>query len=389
MKRNNCYVLERLDGVPYLLPFGQAQADQKRGMMLNDTGEFIWNLLEREQDKEEIFAACAAHYRASSEELPQLKKDVESFLGQMTVWGVLASSTDFPTSTSTHVRYLSIAGFNLCLYGPDEAFSEEFNNFKINRNDPPEMIHQTISVSFRDSLNHLNGQVLLRSEELVVIENENRYILLFPCARQIYEAQLSRDGSRATFYCQGPCTDLFREDLFHAIRLVFLFLLDQNHMTVIHSASLLYRGKAWLFSGPSGTGKSTHTGLWNRLFRTPLINGDLNLLAVEAKKPVIHGLPWCGTSGISDTNTHPLGGIILLKQAADDYVEELSGHQKLLLIQQRLITPSWTADRLETNLRLVEQLIPHILVCRLHCTVRDNAADVMRERIDRFISETS
>ena len=71
-------------------------------------------------------------------------------------------------------------------------------------------------------------------------------------------------------------TEEEQDSLFLAIRPVFLFLAQKKGMFVLHSASLLYLEKAWLFSGPSGMGKSTHTALWKKLFDTPFLNGDLN-----------------------------------------------------------------------------------------------------------------
>ena len=43
IKRQKGYVLKRIEDTVYLLPYGQNIADQKRGLILNETGEFIWN----------------------------------------------------------------------------------------------------------------------------------------------------------------------------------------------------------------------------------------------------------------------------------------------------------------------------------------------------------
>ena len=56
-----------------------------------------------------------------------------------------------------------------------------------------------------------------------------------------------------------------------------------------------------------------------------ILNGDLNLLGLENGIPILYGIPWCGTSGISSTKRVPLGGIFFLKQAARDKIEFLSG----------------------------------------------------------------
>ena len=64
----------------------------------------------------------------------------------------------------------------------------------------------------------------------------------------------------------------------------FLFAAQKHGKFAIHSASILYKEKAWLFSGHSGMGKSTHTQMWHDLLQTPYLNGDLNLLAMENSK---------------------------------------------------------------------------------------------------------
>ncbi len=386
MKRNNYYSLQNLAGVFYLLPYGQTQADLLHGIRLNETGAFLWELLAEDKSREELFAACAEHYHASEEELPLLQKDITEFLQTLSQRFLLTESSSLPQPAFPDEKYLTIAGWNLCLRGPLDAFSEKFDLF---RTDRPEKIHQNISLLPGAPRQHLNGKLLIRNENLVVLEAEDRYIFLFPRFTRIEEAQLTRDGSQAVFHYCPPCSDALREDLFHGIRLLFLFFIRQHGMAVLHSSSILYRDRAWLFSGPSGTGKSTHAGIWNRLYDTPVLNGDLNLLALDNGVPVIHGLPWCGTSGICSRETYPLGGIILLKQAPFDRVEELSPDEKLLLVQQRLITPSWTETMLSQNLRIVEGLLPDILVCRLYCTKNDTAAAVMRTRIDFFLSASS
>lgn len=386
VRRNNSYSLQNLAGIFYLLPYGQTQADLHPGIRLNETGAFLWKLLEKDRSRDELLAACAERYHASAEELPLLQKDIAEFLQTLSRRFLLTETPEIPRSASAEKKYLSIAGLTLCLEGPADAFPEQFGLFET---DKPTSIHQRIALLPGAPGQRLNGNLLIRSENLVAMETEDRYIFLFPQFPQIEEAHLSLDGSQAVFYYLPPCTDTLREELFHGIRLLFLCLAGQHGMAVVHSASVLYRGKAWLFSGPSGTGKSTHAALWNRVCNAPTLNGDLNLLALDNGLPVVCGLPWCGTSGICSRETYPLGGIILLRQAPADRIEALSPDQKLLLVQQRLITPSWTERMLEQNLRTVEKLLPDILVCRLRCTVNDTAVSVMRNRIDGFLDGAS
>lgn len=401
MKRNNSYLLKEIAGTSYLLPYGQMIADLRPGIQINETGVFIWNFLESPHSFEELLSACADYYEVPEKDLCE---DLSQFTRTLFNMGILIPASPDKTSESptssvfsadTHTQTLScspattfaekhlrIGGLHLKLSGPEDCFFDSFDKFRTT--DTEDSVNQVIRINTEPAPACGNHVTLLRNAELTVLDASDHYILLFPMAGQIEQVTLTKDGSRADFYITLPACDTLREDLFHAIRLVYLYLAQKKNMTAIHSASLLYQGKAWLFSGPSGTGKSTHTNLWLKLYETEtkLLNGDLNLLAFENDKPVIYGIPWCGTSGIFDTDAHPLGGIVLLKQAPTNHVAELSEEQKILSVLHRFISPSWTADMFEANLSFAEKLIPQITVCRLQCNMEDDAAHTMKAYIE-------
>lgn len=387
MRQNECYVLKRIAAVPYLLPVGQLIADQRRGIKINETGVYLWRLLKKDRSVEELIELCAEYYATPPGELSQLEEDIREFVSQLTAQGILVS---IPRSSSEETilqfpdfyKCFRIAGLTCMLYGPAQAFPPKLDAFACEPTGNP---HQQIQVLAHAPAIHENVKLLIRSDELSVIECREKYILLFPSAAQIAEAHLSKDASQCTFYCTAPFTRLFQNDLFHTLQLPFLYLAQRHHMAVLHSASVLYEGKAWLFSASSGTGKSTHAGLWHSLLQTPVLNGDLNLLAIENGQALIHGIPWCGSSGLTDTATHSLGGIILLRQSPKNYIEQLSEDQKRLLVLQRLISPAWDGKLYGHSLRLVDALARQILICRLHCTPHPDAVEAIRSEIHRYL----
>ena len=379
MKQNTSFLLREIANVPYLIPYGQMIADHKRGVQINATGAYLWELLAQERTMEELQRISASYYGIPNDELEDFNKDISTFVNQLIFLGIVEDTTPAVRST-TDRHLLSIAGLTLELIDADDIFPTEFADFIVQESGE---IHQQIIFHRRKPRTSTNGTLLLRNQELTVIEQDEQYILLFPQAKQIVEIQLKKDASLAHFYYQPPCDETLKTDVFHAIRLLYLFLAQKHHMAAIHSASILYQDKIWLFSGHSGMGKSTHTALWNKLYQTPLINGDLNLLAFEGDTPVVHGIPWCGTSGIYDTKTYPLGGIILLDRAPTDYITELSADIKQLLVLQRLISPNWTAELFDMNLDLVKNITEKVLICTLHCTKEDSAAEVMKNYIDK------
>jgi hypothetical protein len=285
-------------------------------------------------------------------------------------------------------KYLNIGGLIMKLSGDSAMFSSEFDAFEIcNKNEMSQNLSSPdleIRVHNTFLSNYEYGRLLLRSTELEIFEREEDYLFLFPRAVHIDSAFLKKDGTCADFFCHPVSDENFVTDLFHAIRFIYLYTAQKHEIFALHSASILYREKIWLFSGPSGTGKSTHTNLWKEIFHTPVINGDLNLIALTGHGAVTHGLPWCGTSQISDTHSYPLGGIILLKQAAEDYIVELSEDEKALMTMQRLISPCWNPAQLQANLDFTQKLSKQVLICRLCCTKNRSAAEVMKEYIDKI-----
>jgi len=383
MKQNKGFILREIADVPYLLPYGQMIADHKRGMKINSTGVYLWKLLEQELTMNELIALSAAYYEIPEQDRAEFETDIRQFLMQLLAYGIIEDSSEPTASKEDTERLLSIGNLNLQLFGPEAAFPPEFTDFVVS--EVPQ-VHQTIHLHIGSPATQSNGLVLLRNQELVILEQEEQYILIFPEAKQLVEIHLKKDASKAICYCLPPFNESFHYDLFHALRLLYLYLAQNKGMVALHSASILYKGKAWLFSGRSGMGKSTHTNLWKKLYNTPIINGDLNLLGMENGTPVVYGIPWCGTSGMYDTKTHILGGIILLKQAPEDFIEKLSEDKKQLLVCQRLISPTWSPELFDKNISIIEKIVSKILICKLNCTKENSSAEVMKQHIDTLPS---
>jgi hypothetical protein len=382
MRQHTGFSLQWIREVPYLLPFGQNISDHRRGLRINETGAFIWETLDTEHSRQELLDAVLSHYEVPAAQQDAVIRDTDDFISMLATYGMVDaefSEALAPDCCASNETYLQIGGRKLCLLGPKDFLAPEFAPFEVAQ---AKTVDCTISIHTNPPVSVENGTLLLRSRELFVCERSLDYLFLFPTAPQILEGSVTKDGKAAHFYLCPPVKDSLKQDLFHAIRLVFLYLGQLHGLFALHSASILYNGKAWLFSGHSGMGKSTHTNLWKEHCDTPVLNGDLNLLELTEQGAVVRGIPWCGTSGISTTKTYPLGGIVLLGRAEIDRVEELSCDEKALLVAQRLISPSWTLEQLARSLAFTSALTSRIPVCRLKCTKSTAAVETMRQWID-------
>ncbi len=382
MKPKNSYCKITICGVPYLLPYGQEIAAHAPNLRLNSSAEFLWDALLSGASTDELPSLLMEKYDRPKEELPLLCQDVERFLNILKTRKILLPETAESIPKHYPLRYLQIASLTLAFYGPDSLYNTYFSDFSSNTEAIPadgEICLLPYAPARRSC-----GKILIRNEELIIADDEAHYYFYFSDQYAIHEMRVAKDGRQTQLFFDSNSAS--EENLFHAMRFAFLILAQQHNLYAVHSASLLYRNKAWLFSGPSGTGKSTHAALWKNEFETPLLNGDLNILGLNNGVPTVFGLPWCGTSGIFSNARHPLGGVIFLAQASHNKVCTLSPHEQTLSLAQRMISPTWTQKLLTQNLTFAENLSSRIFIARLLCTPEPNAAIVMKQAIDEFLA---
>ena len=95
---------------------------------------------------------------------------------------------------------------------------------------------------------------------------------------------------------------------------------------VFHGAAIEYKGKAYIFTAPSGTGKTTHIGLWKRYLgdKVKIINGDKPILSLSDGKITVHGTPYAGKEGWQTNMSAKLGGVCFLSRAKNNEITAVS-----------------------------------------------------------------
>ena len=110
-----------------------------------------------------------------------------------------------------------------------------------------------------------------------------------------------------------------------ALWMALSMLSASSKMVLIHSSVIVHQGRAVLFLGESGTGKSTHTRLWLKYIpNAHLLNDDCPILAVENGEPVVYGSPWSGKTHCYHQLRFPLAAAVRLSQAPYNKIRRLS-----------------------------------------------------------------
>ncbi len=135
----------------------------------------------------------------------------------------------------------------------------------------------------------------------------------------------------------------------------------------IHSSAISYNNNGIIFSAPSGTGKSTHTALWQEhMENVEILNDDMPLLSIQGEQILLHGAPWAGTSGINKNISVPLKAIVFLEQAKENSIERLMTLPALQRLLREIYMPNdkELIDKTYTFLNLLLSNIPcYLLRC--------------------------
>lgn len=92
----------------------------------------------------------------------------------------------------------------------------------------------------------------------------------------------------------------------------------------VHSSCIVYKDRAVLFLGESGTGKSTHTRLWQENIQGAfLLNDDSPFIRVEDGKVWAYGSPWSGKTPCYRQERYELKACVRLSQAPYNQVSRL------------------------------------------------------------------
>lgn len=151
---------------------------------------------------------------------------------------------------------------------------------------------------------------------------------------------------------------------------------------VLHASAVVVEGKAYLFSAPSGTGKSTHTALWLEHFgdRAKILNDDKPAIRVVDDKIKVFGTPWSGKTALNLNIEAELAGICFLERANTNYIEELSKSEAIIRIFNQTLRPNVEKD-MDLLLKTLDKVIVNTNVYKMGCTVSEEAAVMAYEKM--------
>lgn len=143
-----------------------------------------------------------------------------------------------------------------------------------------------------------------------------------------------------------------------------------------HSSSLMLDGEAYVFSAPSGTGKSTHTALWRKRFgeRVAMINDDKPIIRKKGDIFYIYGTPWMGKADIGNNISAPIKAVYILQRGTENIARRVEPGKVFKQLLEATVMPA-DKENMSTLLGLLDEFFSTTPLFLLTCNTDDDAVE--------------
>ena len=149
---------------------------------------------------------------------------------------------------------------------------------------------------------------------------------------------------------------------------------------IFHASALAVDGQGYLFTAPSGTGKSTHARLWRELLgdNVVMVNDDKPLIRKIGDEFKVFGTPWNGKHRLSSNISCPVRAICVIEQAKENEIKKITSDEALptLFNQTLRFDDLCSMDKL---ISLINGLLKQVELYNLKCNISAEAAKMSYE----------
>lgn len=166
-------------------------------------------------------------------------------------------------------------------------------------------------------------------------------------------------------------------------RVICEYITNRDGM-LMHGAVIEYEGAAYMFTAPSGTGKTTHIKQWKKAFRdkVKIINGDKPIIRLVDGEYIVYGTPWCGKEHYNRNTKAPLRGIVLLSRGEENSISKVSSEIFNEFLIKQVYIPK-NPQKMIKALDFADKMFQSVPLYSLKCNISPDAARVACNEIHK------
>lgn len=187
----------------------------------------------------------------------------------------------------------------------------------------------------------------------------------------------TKDYSRCVYFSDG-----YHKDTIANLHTVVEAALPQIGGSIVHASCIKHQGKAILFCGPSGMGKSTQAFLWEKTYDCHMLSSDAPAVFPEEDGGAIaYGMPWDGSDQIMLQEEAPVAAVIELNQAKENRIRPMSGQEAFGRMMQQGHTPMWDKEAMFREMAVMKKIAGAVPFYHLDCLPNEEAARLVHRTV--------
>lgn len=169
----------------------------------------------------------------------------------------------------------------------------------------------------------------------------------------------------------------------NAVMIAFAFSGAFHHLLMMHASVIMSEGRGYLFLGKSGTGKSTHSGLWlKHIAGADLLNDDNPAVRFGSDGTVtVYGTPWSGKTPCYRNLSVPVGAFVRLEQWPENIIERDKPLQAFASVLSSCSTMIWDKPSYDAILATTNKVATTTPAFRLKCLPDEAAARLCHDSV--------
>ena len=255
------------------------------------------------------------------------------------------------------------------------ATVEHFPNLEIDLN-PVDYIQKPQEKVYLDDCN-----------KWILTDSKNHTTTVYQCSRRDPENELIFKIEASSNWQDATITYLKdNKNVEKVVAGIIGYILLRNRLIFyqglfIHASALVWEGKGFIFTAPSGTGKSTQAEYWRKHKNAIILNDDSPAVRFMNDEAIVFGTPWSGSKSIHRNADAPLKAIVVLEQSETTSIQRLTRWESIPLLLPRCLLPYHDPALMDMAGDILEKIIKVVPVFYLKCSLDEGTVDIVAQCI--------
>lgn len=197
----------------------------------------------------------------------------------------------------------------------------------------------------------------------------------------VYKMQVTADFGNVVVALYGKGT-WWQHGFNNALMITFALASASHGTLLMHSSVTVYNEGGYLFLGPSGTGKSTHSSLWlKHVEGTELLNDDNPVVRVFDDDVIVYGSPWSGKTPCYQNKQVPAKAFVMLQQKPKNCIKRKDVIESFVALLESCSSFSWDKPIHRVICNTISEIIRKIPIFHLECLPDADAVRVCKNAV--------